>query len=260
MPKFCTELKYRIKATRAWISQVQNGAPYLCSHCANIDWAFIMAQRSISHRSHDSEGFIDFFPWYNSRTSAGAHSCPLCALIHSLVRDGSGALRTCMQLADFVLLQTGRTQRGAPVIIPQSNDPLSPMVSILHPQSAEDQFVPCLIDAESVDYTTLRVWLRQCRNDHTKACVPTRSIPSLNFKVLDCASREAVEAGPDCSYVALSYVWGQYQDESDAGFPRTIEDAFIVSIKLGYEYICEYSTCLVTLFRVCGFSEHHENC
>jgi hypothetical protein len=219
----------------------QHDAPPLCSNCAEIDWASIIAHRDLS-RSRESgpRGFVDSFPWHESWMADEGSQCPFCALMSSLVVTSSKESRGfSIVLAGYVLLHSEQYPMSAPVLASHSGKLISPMLGLLHSQSASDEFAPRLIDAGSIDYSVLQTWLRQCESDHSKACLPTRSARFLAFRVLDCKSRKIVQADPECSYVALSYVWGQLQDTTNAEFPQTIEDAFTVSLQLGFNFLCE---------------------
>lgn len=65
--------------------------------------------------------------------------------------------------------------------------------------------------------------------------------------VIDCFSRQVVVADPDCTYVALSYVWGPDGHDGDKRvfrtdlrgrrLPRTIRDAMNVVRVLGMKYL-----------------------
>jgi hypothetical protein len=54
-------------------------------------------------------------------------------------------------------------------------------------------------------------------------------------------TRKVVPMAKACSYVALSYVWGNCLDDAPglSVFPRTIEDALTVTQALGFEYLCK---------------------
>jgi hypothetical protein len=113
-------------------------------------------------------------------------------------------------------------------------------ISLFHPESAEEPFSPRLLNTRSINFSILRTWLSQCMSDHPEACSPNGIASSSTFKVLHCRSRKLVTVEATCPYVALSYVWGHYQDRylDESVFPQTIEDALTVTFMLGFEYLC----------------------
>jgi hypothetical protein len=86
-------------------------------------------------------------------------------------------------------------------------------------------------------------WLQKCRDTHGK-CTPSRKDALPGLKVIDCHQCCVVLAPASCSYVALSYVWGQAikNQETDPGIsdlnlPQTIKDSINVTLLLGYRYL-----------------------
>ena len=107
---------------------------------------------------------------------------------------------------------------------------------------------------DHIDYHLLRSWYDLCVQRHPKKCaVSTKERPDT-LKVIDCQTKKIVEAPLDCSYVALSYVWGQGQSPNvtwpkqpcgNTGpsillpdtTPSVITDAMIVTVELGWQYL-----------------------
>ena len=105
-----------------------------------------------------------------------------------------------------------------------------------------------------IDYHLLRSWYDLCVRHHPKKCAVDSKERPDTLKVIDCQTKKIVEAPPDSSYIALSYVWGQGQSpivtrpqqpggktESSILFPDTIPsvitDAMTVTVKLGWQYL-----------------------
>ena len=107
---------------------------------------------------------------------------------------------------------------------------------------------------DRIDYHLLRSWYDFCVRHHPKKCaVDTKERPDT-LKVIDCQTKKIVEAPPNCSYIALSYVWGQGLSpivtwpEQPCGntapsllspdtTPSVITDAMIVTVELGWQYL-----------------------
>jgi hypothetical protein len=122
-------------------------------------------------------------------------------------------------------------------------------IGIIHPEGRYEKFKPRVIKPNSIGYTIIRKWLWRCAtgrcsdtSEPSKTCVPMRGENVLGFKLIDCRTREVVIAPDECSYVALSYVWGQNQAgwQGD-GFPPTIDDSIVVTLELGFRYLCKCS-------------------
>ena len=107
---------------------------------------------------------------------------------------------------------------------------------------------------DRIDYHLLRSWYDLCVQHHPKKCaVNTKGLPDT-LKVIDCRTKKIVEAPPNCSYIALSYVWGQRQSPivtwpkqpyenpgptilSDDTTPSVVTDAMTVTVQLGWQYL-----------------------
>jgi hypothetical protein len=96
---------------------------------------------------------------------------------------------------------------------------------------------------DAVNFSLVEGWLTECNSLH-KACKPTPRALVKALRVIDCENRQVVEAPPECSFVALSYVWGRLPQSSHIldllaidCLPRTIRDSIEVTIKLGYRFL-----------------------
>jgi len=116
-------------------------------------------------------------------------------------------------------------------------------MTTLHSWTSDKGWQPRVLDRAAVDYNALKRMFRHCRHQHGLPCRSKPVLQRLGFKVIDCSSRNVVQAPPYCNYVALSYVWGETpateptsgSDNSD--FPLTIEDSIHVTEKLGFRYL-----------------------
>jgi hypothetical protein len=65
------------------------------------------------------------------------------------------------------------------------------------------------------------------------------------IRFIDCKKRSVVHAAPDCQYLALSYVWGEYAQSSDIeSAAATIKDAMTVTLKLGFQFLWVDQFCI----------------
>jgi hypothetical protein len=111
----------------------------------------------------------------------------------------------------------------------------------LQDNDSENTGVQPMIAPKRVNFTEVKTWLEDCKAAHP-CCEPETSPQLLNLRVIDCVEKTVVVATSMCSYVALSYVWGQVAtndctSESPLALPPTLEDAVVVTRKLGYRYL-----------------------
>jgi hypothetical protein len=119
---------------------------------------------------------------------------------------------------------------------------LTGLIGILHEDSVCEQYAPRIMNPYSINFSVLQGWIHECANSHSEECSPNDLDQLVGFSVLDVRSRRVIKAPVNCSYVALSYVWGHHRQEHnshDPDFPLTINDAFTVTIVLGFKYLCE---------------------
>lgn len=109
-------------------------------------------------------------------------------------------------------------------------------VSQLHPRTPV-----CPVKPDRIDYRVINEWLQICRNLHPDRCKPTSfHVPDL--RLIDCKTKRIVPAS-NHSYVTLSYLWGEGGNEMPFSgrlplkTPRTIEDALLVTLRLGFQYL-----------------------
>ncbi|KAI1653072.1 heterokaryon incompatibility protein-domain-containing protein [Daldinia decipiens] len=115
-----------------------------------------------------------------------------------------------------------------------------------------------------VDIDRILSWFQWCQREHSDNCsaaflkTTQRPVPTLMIDVVDKCLRPA-DTG--VKYTALSYVWGRnnepqtrestLQEFSEVGafdrvnLPRTIEDAIVVTIALGFRNLWIDSLCIV---------------
>jgi hypothetical protein len=228
------------------------GANTLCSGCTQVTWTSLISKLL----ERDTEGCL--LPeaitrhWCRPANPSAPIQCLGCSLMFAVLGDAEAdgfGIKTTQSIimkhpyhqisepGGFVLVSivTGASRRTAVNI---SSQPTT--ISLWHQDSAGKRFSPRLLDPRSIDYSILRTWLSQCMNDHTETCSPSGVALSFTFKVLHCRSRKIVTVEATCLYVALSYVWGHYQDRylDESMFPQTIEDAMTVTLMLGFEHLC----------------------
>jgi hypothetical protein len=111
-----------------------------------------------------------------------------------------------------------------------------------------------LVDPHRVEYAIVRSWMQDCQSKHKGPCLGKGSPQSSSMKLINCNSRRLEQASFPCTYLALSYVWGQVDQAENASqlsngvlplsLPRTVEDAIAVTKALGYVYLWVDKYCI----------------
>jgi hypothetical protein len=101
------------------------------------------------------------------------------------------------------------------------------------------------VDAEKVDYVSVRSWLDYCCQHHTASCPLTpRTLSDL--RVIDCQNGQVIPIPENCQYLALSYCIGISASNRKSHwqlnaamkrFPNVIADAMILTLKLSFQYL-----------------------
>ncbi|KAH9234676.1 hypothetical protein K456DRAFT_52872 [Colletotrichum gloeosporioides 23] len=94
-----------------------------------------------------------------------------------------------------------------------------------------------------VDFDLVKTWIQTC-NEHHPQCLKNQNRPTPHIRLIDCVERRIIRAERGSRYVALSYVWGSAPATATASsntelgdLPRTIADAILVTLNLGYRYL-----------------------
>lgn len=100
------------------------------------------------------------------------------------------------------------------------------------------------VQPDGFDVDFARSCIAYCLDNHGMSCEKgTSEANSTRFlKVIDCETRKVIPAPQDCSYAALSYVWGSAptppnHDGIESGCPKVISHAIEVTLKLNFQYL-----------------------
>jgi hypothetical protein len=90
-----------------------------------------------------------------------------------------------------------------------------------------------------VDFDLFKRWIEGCQQH--EECLPDEASDLERLKVIDCETRTVQVAPGKCCFVALSYLWGPQEIPFPQPLPteqtRTIEDAILVTLRLGFRYL-----------------------
>ncbi|KAF5703458.1 hypothetical protein FGLOB1_9070 [Fusarium globosum] len=126
-----------------------------------------------------------------------------------------------------------------------------------NPQDTEAvKFTILRLESDRIDFRILKNWLTYCKSHHAKTCQTLPGYPhELScLRVIECQTGAIIKAPEGCEFAALSYVWGQPQDNESSmapkdGFlppqvPKTICDAIQATIRLNLQYLWVDQYCI----------------
>jgi hypothetical protein len=94
-----------------------------------------------------------------------------------------------------------------------------------------------------IDFDMIKVWMKHCVRTH-ESCNQNLQPLQDRLTVIDCVERRVVQAPASCSYIALSYVWGEQSNldeefamDLQSGIPQTVENSITVTRMLGLHYL-----------------------
>jgi len=234
----------------------------LCEHCAKIPF-----QPGLTSLVEGT--YRDATTWpIGTFKEVRSRDCPFCILVTTICSkwaEGGGSWRPIVPPGDSEIITTRWFSRGfetrhhsrpGSYVCIAGNHPLDGILC------ARENLDPW------INFQEVRRWISRCRSTHDDCEGPDQS--SLNFKehrfrLIDVMEKCIVEASRSCTYVALSYVWGDPTDgrlqlrsgnQADllkanslgttwSSIPMTIRDAITVTKELRQRYLWVDSLCLV---------------
>jgi hypothetical protein len=109
--------------------------------------------------------------------------------------------------------------------------------------TSHDEPPPLRTYGQSISYDKINQWIHQCENHDRYRLALGEEVRDLRVITCDTGVATVIDAPQSCSYVALSYVWGDSQDASTMldvlgdDLPQTIKDSITVTRKLGFRYL-----------------------
>ncbi|KAF2803344.1 HET-domain-containing protein, partial [Mytilinidion resinicola] len=96
-----------------------------------------------------------------------------------------------------------------------------------------------------IDWDPVKDWINFCKNHHRKHCKREEQRHVAGLRLIDCETRQIIQATDALDYITLSYVWGKSSEDEDPPnesslperVPRTIEHAVHVTKALGFRYL-----------------------
>ena len=249
--------------------------PALCDRCRDIQWEDLaeIPPASRTGRKAADLGLID-------RNALRQSSCPVCRLLADVTPQRLQGQHCRLVALSSSLAFLGRQVRAAERVDYSDCTVLFPVLEAKFADKTAGQRIHwdwfeggCLALVSSsgngneipltgprrmsatVDFALVKRWLQECETTHRFLENPGTcdsevggSADVQGLRVIDCHTRQSIEAPATCRYVALSYVWGNPPSPSlhmvhgrsrqpDGVLPRVVVDAMAVTIALGERYL-----------------------
>ncbi len=242
MNAFLTKISTRKSLGERRVSrEKKSGNPDLCPECYDV----IV---NITTTRVEKSAPLPLYTYNHTRRELLSSKCKLCRFAGSLKPEGcedrGGRMRTFSTYSLNPDFADYEDYMSSALLVLQSKKSQKHFIGngtfgLLHPDFKDHDIKPRIVQPQVVEFMVLREWLEFCKEYHTKTCQPLQGWMVPGFKVLDCMTKQVVEPSEGCEYVCLSYVWGKVaeSDESDTKFPPTIEDAILVTLYMGFQYL-----------------------
>ena len=210
---------------------MEHSAADLCSRCASIPW---------DHLEHENHSWL----WGDEKPTLGdlqTSPCRLCRFIAFAITQTTVRhvhLQSVVKIHWERDAKIGNTYMGHVYLY--AEDYVGEL-SLTTKDSLEEDVRARFLDPKRADFAKILPHIEACKASH-EFCEPETSPQLANLRVIDCIDNVVVVSPIGCSFVALSYVWGElsvdsYVLGSQIAFPPTIEDAVRSTRELGYQYL-----------------------
>lgn len=221
---------------------------FVCDKCSAVDWDQLPKVADDSDRKKPVWTMV-MTSLDSSSAELGASSCKVCRLLsciklplydgHHCILYAYSGMWGYTQLRVISEELHGLSKRRNLDSI--SYDEEFPSLTIIGPGDYRDlnSMKKLSSHVDPNRYDALTSILRNCRRNHKNTCKYVKRAPDIpSLQVIDCESREVVQAPPQCKYLALSYVWGKVKHSENLDDPPpVIADSFIVCARLGLKYL-----------------------
>ncbi len=232
-------------------SELQEDDASLCTRCASVDAVTLFNYL-------EKGGYSQQIMPLGTLDSAASKSCQGCQLFSSV---SSISAHESSPKSQFLYAHPappseicGRNGRLLVVASEDSEDDLDyhletfGAISSTGPTGPSKFVKAQCVRHDGINFELLRDWISSCTQHHEKCRrYAAESSEPRGIKLIDCETRHVIQAQSQ-KYVALSYVWGLaaldpgYDDRvKDGRMPdvllKTIEDAILATMKLGYRYL-----------------------
>ncbi|MCJ1419368.1 hypothetical protein MMC32_005722 [Xylographa parallela] len=250
-------------------SQVGHIDNQLCDQCMSLHLS--AADFLSSPREEEDRAPLEML--YYVRELRERTACPLCRLIHELIRLDSGANPPPEDLEFWLTWMNNDSEyftdlslSGLYICSPQGTGQ-DYRIELLSNYASAQPTQARSISHEKISLEQIQQWLQKCQEWHGFNCrdhgLSHSTHPSrmaMAFRVIDVQTKCLVFLPPGADYVALSYVWGEANTVTTTldtlevfseanglrvALPCTIADAIYLTQVLGQRYIWIDCLCIV---------------
>lgn len=226
----------------------QPASDFICDKCSAVDWDQLPKVADDSDRKKPVWTMV-MASLDSSSAELGASPCKVCRLLSCIkppIYDGHHCILYAYSgMWGYTQLRViseelhGLSKRRNLDSI--SYDEEFPSLTVIGPGDYRDlnSMKKLSSHVDPTHYDALTSILRNCRRNHKNTCKYVKRAPDIpSLQVIDCESREVVQAPPQCKYLALSYVWGKVKHSENLDDPPpVIADTFVVCARLGLKYL-----------------------
>jgi hypothetical protein len=229
----------------------------LCKQCSEVNLAGLVRRfRAGEDVSTDLESWQDIGRIKADEKAEFSPTCRLCVIVRRIdqgyhgTKSGYGLMQSVYN-GTLVFNEPGRRF----YLVPAERDEVHQAGT----SRRQSGVVAREIDPRRVAYSLIRKWLALCASHHRDTCCrdgEEDEVPlPARLKVIDCATRKIIVAPSASEFVALSYVWGSSAanaavtglkegDPLESKMPRVVEDAMLVTLELGFQYLWVDKYCI----------------
>lgn len=227
---------------------------FICRECRKLDWDNAPTIVEDLEQEDTTEKFRTIRTIESNHEQLAASSCKICRILSVVTPQSLDQTEWCVEARPLLnsdvysLPYHWRTKSKitALQVRPRGKNTTKEASSsrcLAAIRRDGESFSSGRISPRSFDYHWPKLLAELCQKDHRGRCRPKSlspaSIPGL--RVIKVSSRTVIKAPAKCTYVALSYVWGNRPDVSPTMNlkrpPPLIEDAISVTIAMGHKYL-----------------------
>jgi hypothetical protein len=250
-----------------------------CSRCENLNLIEILNELPPWQTQMDfTDEFEESNPSVKNLGKTGLINfwadCPVCCCLFAITPNPSSLDQDVFLVPDWSISRVSGELGAVMMNSPEKRKYATCLLSVLRPSSinlstrvlAHRGDALCLketsldsdrtlggrrIDSMDINVNLIFNWVEACLKRHDTACLPVATKALQKIKLIDVETREVVRyPESDCDYIALSYVWGDVEQgvyklgDTLKTLPNTLEDALVLSKRLGKRYIWIDSLCI----------------
>lgn len=225
---------------------------FICDECKAVDWSSLpdlVANGFLKHRPYLSEPLRSVNATAEQLQSS---PCKVCRIL-SIIVAGAPDHKSHYSIKALPVSTFAKGYRpdskydseGAVLSAYSENKSVrwesSRYIAVIKTMGDKHSFQAKNIIPNSIPLNELRRLVDYCQKNHTKCCKSSSTSNLSGLKVIDVWTRTVICAPYGCSYLALSYVWGDCKNDGPVNDleapPPVIEDAIQFTISMEHKYL-----------------------